>query len=400
MAHQSPPEHVRTGRPQGVELEERGRVGIHMIRASLRLGAAEEERVHWIGRAISGEIPHFVDAFYSRLLTDPRAMEILQDDARVIRLKRSLSSWFHELFTLAWDEDFERLRAGVGDTHVRIQLPTHLMVTSMAGIREDVRAAILRHWDEVPEEAQENARLVSLAIDMELALMLVAYRRRDRAVAREKDRMVYAQRAARRLTHTLYDRVDAALCYTELAGSDGSRRDEWLAKLRDVLRGLARLDRRMEVQSKVEGLSPHTCRVGDLIERAVSEVGLDPTTRIECIVEPEDLEASLVGPAVVLALEELAQNSARHARGGTITVRGRRGPRDELLLEVTDEGPGWDPRVRTFKDMYNLGSGLGLSFCELVAELHDGRIDLFTAPGGGAGVRITVDAVQADHGGH
>ena len=372
--------------------EERLRVGIHSIRGALGLGEAEEARARSVGEEIAGAIPSFVDGFYTRLLRDPMAMEILSDDARIIRLKRSLVSWFHELITLPWDETFERHRAGIGDTHVHIHLPTHLMVTSMAGLREDVRAHILEQGDHEPEEARENARAFSLALDMELALMLVAYRRRDRALARQKDRMVYAQRAARRLTHTLYDRVDAALCYVELAESDAGRRQEWLSKLRDVLRGLARIDRRAEAHNKAESLTPQLLRVADVIERAVADVSLDATARIEAEIDPPDLEAVVVAPAVALALEELAQNSVRHAPGGTIRIRAERAPGAGLLLEVTDEGPGWDPRIRTFKDIYSLGSGLGLSFCELVAELHDGAIDLFSAPSGGAGVRIRLGA--------
>lgn len=222
--------------------------------------------------------------------------------------------------------------------------------------------------------------------------MLVAYRRRDRAMAREKDRMVYAQRAARRLTHTLYDRVDAALCYTELARTDDGRRREWLAKLRDVLRGLARFDRRMQVQSKVDRIARATCRVSDLCSKAVAEVSVGAGTRIELDVEPPELEMDLIGEAVILAIEELVQNGVRHGPGGTIRVTARPDASDRLVLEVCDEGPGWAGHIATFKDIYTLGSGLGLSFCELVAELHAGTIDLFAAPGGGAGIRITLGA--------
>lgn len=224
--------------------------------------------------------------------------------------------------------------------------------------------------------------------------MLVAYRRRDRAMAREKDRMVYAQRAARRLTHTLYDRVDAALCYTELARTDDGRRREWLAKLRDVLRGLARFDRRMQIQSKVDRIAPETCRISDLCSKAVAEVSVGAGTRIVLDVEPPDLEMDLIGEAVVLAIEELVQNGVRHAPGGTISVTARLGEDERLILEVCDEGPGWGAHIATFKDIYTLGSGLGLSFCELVAELHSGTIDLFAAPGGGAGIRITLRAAS------
>lgn len=369
---------------------QRARAGIGAIRKSLGLGPEEEARVRGLAVELTAEVPKWVDSFYTRLLTDPGAMEILHDDARVIRLKRNLHSWFHELFTLPWDEDFERLRETVGDAHVSIQLPTHMMVTSMAGVRQDIIGHVLEAWDHEPEEARENARVLSLALDMELTLMLVAYRRRDRTLARQKDRMVYAQRAARRLTYTLYDRVDAALCYVEMARVDDKRRTEWLTKLRDVLRGLARFDRRMQVHAKINGMAPRRVAVADVITKALNDVSLEGTTRMEVDVEPPDLEATIVPRAIRLAVEELAQNSVRHAPGGTIKVSCRREPLGKLVLEVTDEGPGWGPSIRSFKDIYTLGSGLGLSFCELVAELHEGAIDLFAAPTGGAGVRLVI----------
>lgn len=369
--------------------------GILAIRRALGLDAEAEARVRTVGSELAKEVPHWVDSFYRRILTDADAMEILSDDARVIRLKRSLHSWFHELFTLPWDEDFERRRENIGNAHVGLQMPTRMMVTSMAGVRQDVVTSILKRWDHEPEEAQEYARVVSLALDMELTLMLVSYRRRDRAVARQKDRQVYAQRAARRLTHTLYDRVDAALCYLELARTEEDRRAEWMTKLRDVLRGLARFDRRMQVQGKINGVAPRRFRIADLCDRALAEVSVDTTTRVNLQIEPEDLQAIVVGRAVRMAIEELAQNSARHAPGGTIEIRCFKPEPEILTVEVTDEGPGWGPRIRSFRDIYTLGSGLGLSFCELVAELHGGTIDLFAAPGGGAGVRLTLQ-VPAD----
>ncbi|MDA1193685.1 MAG: protoglobin domain-containing protein [Planctomycetota bacterium] len=366
--------------------------GIDAIRRSLGLGAAEQELVYAAGPSLLPHIEAWVDAFYTRLLVDPVAVRILDDDGRVIRLKRSLRSWFHELLTLPWDRDYERARARVGDAHVHIQMPTDLMVTAMSGMRAEVTGTVRRLWPTEPERTAQVVDVLARALDMELALMLLAFRRRERALARQKDRMVYAQRSARRLAHTVYDRVDAALCYAELVAQDDPRRGEWLARLRDVLRGLARVDQRLRVQAKVNGVPPEQVAVSELCRLALADVSADGDTHLECIVEPPELTARLVAPAARLAIEELAQNSARHARGGTVRVHCTAGSPAGIRIEVTDEGPGWPPEIREFRDIYREGSGLGLSFCELVAELHEGHIELFDAPGGGAGVRLDLIA--------
>jgi len=372
------------------------RAGIGAIRYGLGLGEAEEALIHGAARVLANYVPQWVDGFYARLMTNPAAVRILDDDARVIRLKRSLTSWFHELLTLAWDEDFERRREAIGDSHVRVHMPNYLMITAMSGLRRDVTATILRVWDAEPEEAQEIAAAMSLALDMELTLILLAFRRRERVLARQKDRMVYAQRAARRMTHTLYDRVDAALCYAELARRDDARRLEHLAKLKDMLRGLARFDQRRKVQAQITHMDPKRVAIAAMCGGALADVSMDPSTRVELNIIPPGLEAVLVAPAVQQAIEELAQNAAIHAAGGTIRVSCHASELGDIIFEVTDQGPGWGPEVKTFQDIYSLGSGLGLSFCELVAELHEGTIELFEAPGGGAGIRLELHTTMSE----
>ncbi len=368
----------------------RGFGGIAAIRRTLALGEREEALVKRVGPDLLPHVPTWVDAFYTRLLTDPAAMRILDDDARVIRLKRSLIAWFHDFFTLPWDEEYERTREVIGEAHVRIFMPTQLMTVSMSRLREDVCATIEQIWDGDPEEAREISRTVARALDMELTIMLLAFRRSERTAAREKDRVVYAQRAAHRLAQTLYDRVDAALCYAKLADTDDASRQGYLAKLRDTLKGLTRQDQRARAQAGAHVLPPRVASLSEICRGALADVSLDRNTRLGLRVEPLGLQARIRGQAVRLAIEELVQNGARHAAGGLIQVEVKADAEGRIVIEVTDEGAGWDPSVKKFEDIYNLGTGLGLSFCELVAELHGGHIELFAAPTGGAGVRLVL----------
>lgn len=366
--------------------------GIGAIRRSLGFGAAEEQALRGAARALAPCFAAWVDDFYTHLLGDPVAMRLLDDDGRVVRLKRSLEAWLHELFTLPFDERYEHARQAIGTTHVRIGMPAFLMVTAMDQLRRRVRPDV----DRVVAPAQRAAvhRAVELALDMELALMIEAYRRSERAMARRRDRAVYAERAARRMALTLMDRAEAALCYVELAAARPGQAAGALVKLRDLLGGIARLDRRLSARARfpLQRVAPVVVR--DLLAQALANVSTDPSTPVSVAVEPADLCVTLQADAVQLAVEELVQNAATHAAGGRIEVRCRRdGP--TLVCEVLDEGPGWPAGIKAFQDIFALGSGLGLSFCELVAELHDGRIELLRREEGGAGVRLLLRELAA-----
>ena len=113
-------------------------------------------------------------------------------------------------------------------------------------------------------------------------------------------------------------------------------------------------------------------------------------------VEPEELSLRIHEEAVQLAIEELLQNAVTHGAGGDVHVEARSLGDDQVELRVRDSGPGWDAHIHSLRDVYARGIGLGLSFCELVADLHQGKLDLFQPEGGGAGVVMTLRALAAD----
>jgi signal transduction histidine kinase len=93
------------------------------------------------------------------------------------------------------------------------------------------------------------------------------------------------------------------------------------------------------------------------------------------------------------ALGNLVDNSLRHGEG-EIVLRSRRA-RDGVELEVTDEGPGFEPDIaeRAFERFARGdhartrgGTGLGLAIVRAVAEAHDGRAEIVA--GDGSTVRL------------
>jgi signal transduction histidine kinase len=376
----------RSNPPDVLELPPAGE-GLFSICRSLRFRPEEEAIVREVGRRLQRRIPDWVDSFYVHLLRDPVATGILRDDARVIRLKRSLVAWFHGLFTLRYDAAYERARESIGVAHVALRMPVSLMVTSMGALRRIVEPDVEAAFPDDPARAREAREAVSMALDLELALMLESFRRRDRALLRRRDRAIYAERAARRLSVGLANRIETALCYLDLAAYGGDARA--LALARDALTEVVRFSD--EGGPRAQAASGVRTRVSmaEICRLARAEVSVGAHTPVDVQVVPEDLAANVQADSVRMALEELLQNAVLHGAGGSVVLRCH-AEGAEVVCAVEDEGPGWPTGVRHIEDLYDLGTGLGLSFCERVADLHDGRIELFRAPQGGAGVRIRL----------
>lgn len=364
--------------------------GIHAIRHSLAFGEREEALVRGARGLLTPEIDGWVDGFYARLMGDPSAMALLEDDARVIRLKRSLTAWFHELFAMPFDEQYERARESIGHRHVEIDMPQFLMVSAIASVRRDVAASIQRLVADDPARCRALDDAMSKLLDMELALMLAAYRRHERALARLQGRNVFAERATRRFTHLVRDRVDAALCHLELARrAEGEEREGALARLRDVIRRLGHVGVRRE-EADVRTVS-RSLRIAllDLCTGAAANVSLAFQARVEIEVVPRDLHARLHADVVRRALEELLENALTHGGAQRVRIHAQAVP-DHRAVEilVQDDGSGWSAPGEGLGDAYAGGIGLGLSFCEFVAEAHHGHAQRRPSSLGGAAVLL------------
>jgi PAS domain S-box-containing protein len=92
-------------------------------------------------------------------------------------------------------------------------------------------------------------------------------------------------------------------------------------------------------------------------------------------------------------------------RGGTLTVRSREGANaaghSAVVIEFIDTGTGvqtgdlpklWEPFFTTKPE--GKGTGLGLAICRRIVEEHRGTIEIETAPGKGATVRLTLPATE------
>ena len=371
---------------------------IDAIRRSLGFVPAQEELVRRAAPLLLPEIEGWVEAFYARLVVDEVAMSLLRDEATVIRLKRSLVAWFQELLSLPYDSEYERARAEIGRVHVQIGMPQHLMVTAMAGIRRDVGDSVARLFSDDPVAARTTIRALEQILDLELALMLGAYRRRARELAQRTDRAFYVQRAELRFSRARGDALDAALCYAELlrASEDGETRARWSARLVEALGTVARAPRSADSGAASLSRDAVLLDLREVVARALEEVSVPARTSVEVVVEPPDAQAVLHGGPFRLALEELLQNAVNRDPGGHVRLAMTALADGGLLLEIADGGPGWPEGSREVDEAVTAAGGVPQAFCELLTDLHGGTLELVRPPGGGAALRMRLRPVVAD----
>ncbi len=121
--------------------------------------------------------PHFesiaVD-FYERIREHEAAHGVFTDEAQVKRLHRSLVAWLGDLFGGDYGDAHFQRTAHVGWVHVRIGLPQRYMQTAMTLIRARLVEAVQAALD--PSEVGASVRALDKLVDLELAVMVEAYR--------------------------------------------------------------------------------------------------------------------------------------------------------------------------------------------------------------------------------
>jgi two-component system, OmpR family, sensor histidine kinase BaeS len=180
------------------------------------------------------------------------------------------------------------------------------------------------------------------------------------------------------------------------------------AELRTALAQTERLGRLvsdlLDLSRVEEGVTPlrlKDVRLADIIDDAVDQARTD-AVGYAVDVRPHNLTVAADPDRLHQLLANLLDNAARHSpAGGEVTISAAR-LGDDVLLSVSDEGPGIAVSERsavferfTTSAAHSSGTGLGLAISRWVAQLHGGSIAVADTDRG-CRIEVTLPA-EAEH---
>jgi two-component system sensor histidine kinase KdpD len=147
------------------------------------------------------------------------------------------------------------------------------------------------------------------------------------------------------------------------------------------------------------------CPVEELVHGALDRLGERLATRAVQLDLPREILQAHVDPVLIeQALVHLLENALKYSpEDSPIELRASGSP-GEVLIEVSDRGPGIPPgeEQRIFEKFVRLpdgkrasGSGLGLSVCRAILKAHGGSVLAENRLGGGATFRMRLPVTLA-----
>lgn len=255
----------------------------------------------------------------------------------------------------------------------------------------------------VPADERTEVGRLGTALNAMLERIEDAFRRRTES--EERLRLFVAD-----ASHELRTPVSAVAAYAELFERGARDRPDDLAR---AMQGIRRETQRL------------TSLIDELLVLArVDEEGLRRRERVDLVALAGEAvqSASVLGPEWPLkmraprpvevigdpiALRQIVDNLLANVRGHTPAGTEARvrvfADRDEIVLEVADDGPGLTTveAERVFERFYRAdpsrrraqgGTGLGLALVAALAQAHGARTELDTEPGSGATFRVLFPA--------
>lgn len=156
-----------------------GRVGetfFEEMKRYMRFGEEDEATLRAFSPHAEPHLERIADEFYERLMEHEGARAVLEGAEQVKRLHRTLVDWMRVLVTGPWDEAYYQRRIRIGQVHVRIGLEDRYMFGAMNLIRIALTQIAQDQYREDPEARSRAVWALARMLDIELAIMLAAYR--------------------------------------------------------------------------------------------------------------------------------------------------------------------------------------------------------------------------------
>jgi signal transduction histidine kinase len=372
----------------------------HQLKGFVQFGGDDERRLRALHPLAAPSFPAVAEIFYARILAHDEARLVLQGgESHVGRLKVTLVAWLDTLLLGPWDDAYWEHRKRIGQVHVRIGMPQHLMFGAMNVVRGELdRLAMARLPAGVELEATRDA--VAKLLDLELAIMLHTYRDDMLAQQARVERLSTFGQLVASIGHDLRNPlgvIETSLYILRGRLAEDERARKHADRIKEQLDIANRIITNLLDMIRDKPLAREPVRLAELAEAAIGAIACPAEVKVELtgLAELPSVEADAGQLRQVLV--NLLENAVYAASPvGTVTVRGRREP-GALEVEVEDTGPGVDPstRRRLFEPLITTkshGIGLGLALCRRIAMRHGGDVSYSDRPGGGARFTLRLPA--------
>jgi signal transduction histidine kinase len=353
--------------------------------------------------------PHFermTDHFYECVEANPRAHAIITGPEQADKLKRTLQHWLRAGLEGPHDESFIEQRWHIGRRHLQLELPQRYMVAAINVVRVDYHTLIEQQYGDAIVHRVATHAAIDKLLDLELAIIVESYLEDSNERCRRRERLASIGQLAGNVAHELRNPLgiiesSVYLLRKQADATEYSRKHlDRIAKQVDtcgaIIHNLLELARNRTPRRE-------PIAVDDLFESVLRAISVPSHIAVERNIEP-GLTARADPALLGHALSNLIHNAVEAYDGGTGTIHltASRGDDGGIVIEVRDDGPGFDPTVlsRVFEPLVTTrrdGVGLGLALVKNIAELHGGEARADNPDSGGARVslRLPLDAEEA-----
>lgn len=381
------------------------------LRAYVGWDSADADRLATLKPLLEPAFHGVIDDFYEEVARHPNAVRVVTGgDEQIARLKQTLRGWLSDLFSGPYDEEFVQRRFGVGQRHVELQLDQFYANVAMARIRDRLLESLTQFPADSTEDREAAIRSLNRIIDLDMAIIEVAYQREYSAREQRQERLATLGRVSGGIAHELRNPLNAVKTSVYyLLNATTASPDK-------IKEHLERIDRQVTISDSVITALSRFARLPVPVLRPVSLCDLVEET-LDANPLPEDIELernrsdSLPHVAgdkeqLVIVLGNLIRNACdAMPDGGRLTLTCRElaaevdGGPQRLSLSVSDTGCGIAPDVvpKIMEPLFSTktrGLGLGLSLARAIVKRHDAELSVTSEPGRGTTLTLTLNVVE------
>ncbi len=387
------------------------------MRSSIGFDDRDADNVRSLAGLVTPAIPALVDRFYQQLLQQERTRAIFTGGERQIqRLRDALTLWLRDVFHRVDDQAYYDRRRRIGSAHVRAGVPQHYLVAGMELIWQELERRIRDAG--IPHAADKLQSLRKL-LAIELAVMLEGYKESYSEQVRKVERSAVQEKLTRAQHLAEIGQLAASLAHeikNPLAGISGAIQiirdamasdDPHQPIVTEMLGQIGRLD--ATVKDLLQYARPTPPRAGrvaldEVVTRVLTVMQEEPAlqrVRIAYGRAQTDTTVYADDTQIERLLMNLILNAAHASDDGGVIDLSIASNTSHVKLIVKDRGKGMSSEVRerAFEPFFTTkakGTGLGLTICRRIAEVHGGDIELESGLRKGTTVTVILPHSNTD----